>query len=123
MSEGAAYTPAIEIDEAAGRFCISGESYPENVEEFYAEFRESVARVLAGEPRSIEVKVDLIYFNSSSAEVIGKLFDDVDKAAERGFDVAVIWVVDDPDDEMLERGEELTDNLKTAKYIIEYRDE
>ena len=62
--------PTIGIDETAGVFSISGESYPEDVGVCFAGLADAVSRTLKGAPRAIELRFDLIYYNSSSAELI-----------------------------------------------------
>ncbi len=110
-------SPEIDFQYADLKFCIRGESYPEDVTAFYGQVMEQFTASLT-DIGSAQVVFDfeLIYFNSSSAKVIMSIFDQLDEAAEAGADVTVNWHYDAEDDTMEELGEEFAEDLEHAKF-------
>ncbi|MBF0136022.1 MAG: DUF1987 domain-containing protein [Magnetococcus sp. DMHC-1] len=111
--------PAIDFDFSSNQFALQGESYPENVAEFYGpilnKFKEHVTG-LAG--ASLIFDFDLIYFNSSSAKVLMGLFDTLDQVAAKGNKVVINWHFEADDDNMQELGEEFGEELSNAEFNL-----
>ncbi|MBF0155001.1 MAG: DUF1987 domain-containing protein [Magnetococcales bacterium] len=111
--------PAIDFNFSANHFAMRGESYPEDVAEFYGpiltRFKEHVA-ALAG--ASLVFDFDLIYFNSSSAKVLMGLFDTLDKVAAKGNKVIINWHFEEDDDNMEELGGEFGEELHHAEFHL-----
>ena len=116
---GGERTPEIDFDFQRNLFRIAGESYPENVAEFYAGHVEEFATHLS-ELRGVCLKFtfELIYFNSSSARVIMELLDMLEKAASEGNQVEIHWSYAKEDDYMQEIGEEFSEDLKQAEFVL-----
>ncbi len=110
-------SPEINFEFSDLKFCIRGESYPEDVTAFYGpvmeQFTESITDIGNGK---VEFDFELIYFNSSSAKVIMSIFDHLDEVAESGADVTVNWHYDAEDDTMEELGQEFAEDLEHAKF-------
>lgn len=110
-------SPEIDFDFETGHFAIKGESYPEDVSEFYGEiiggFNKYLARL---ENAEIVVDFSLVYFNSSSAKILMGLFDNLEEVASRGNKVTVNWHYEADDDNMEELGEEFGEDLQHAKF-------
>lgn len=114
-----ARTPSVEFDPAARTFVLSGESYPEDPFKFFAEPLSKVNEFLEAEhPAPIHFEFRLTYFNSSSAKVLMDLFCSLEESAARGNDIAVDWVYAEDDDNMLELGEEFSEELSAAKFTL-----
>ncbi|MCP4383798.1 MAG: DUF1987 domain-containing protein [Hyphomicrobiales bacterium] len=110
-------TPEIEFDFAANRFVMRGESYPEDINDFYGSLMLELHNHLTTlNGCIIHFTFELIYFNSSSAKVIFNLFELLDEIAKSGNDVNIIWVHDVDDDNMHEMGIEFAEDLKHARY-------
>lgn len=110
-------TPSLNFDFAQSEFKISGMSYMEDVGEFY----NLSIEILKGHLENLqEAKIkfifDLDYFNSSSARIIFNLFELLDSASEAGNEVAIEWHFDDED--IGEEGEELAEDLESAKFHL-----
>ena len=112
-----ARTPAVLFDFAQHHLKIKGESYPEDVTEFYG----PVCTWLSCRAREGKCRFDfeLIYLNSSSAKAIMMLMDKLDLAAAKGATVDVYWHYDKEDDTMQELGEEFGEDLENAKFHLE----
>jgi len=112
-------SPEVEFDYSLNHFALRGESYPENVNEFFGPLMEQLEEyfeTLSG--AEIHFVFELIYFNSSTAKILMGLFDMLDEAAERGNKVRVEWRYEEDDDNMEELGEEYGEDLEHAKFIL-----
>ena len=118
--EATSRTPAVAFDFAANRLKIAGESYPEDVTEFYgpvfAALDDYLGRLGGG---SCRFDFELIYLNSSSAKAVMMLMDKLDAAAKKGAAIDVYWYYDREDDTMQELGEEFGEDLENAKFHLE----
>ena len=115
---GSQRTPEIDFDFHSNLFRIMGESYPENVAEFYDEYVDKFAtHLIKSRGASIKFTFELNYFNSSTARVIMELLEMMEKAALEGNQVVIYWLHDKEDDYMQEIGEELSVDLNKAQFI------
>jgi SiaC family regulatory phosphoprotein/Family of unknown function (DUF6272) len=110
-------TPAVIFDFGQHHLKIKGESYPEDVTEFYGPVFTALDTYLAnlGEGKC-RFDFELIYLNSSSAKAIMMLMDKLDLAASKGATVEIYWHYDKEDDTMQELGEEFGEDLENAKF-------
>jgi len=112
-------SPAIDFDFASNTYLIKGESYPEDVIEFFGPIMEKLERHLRGQSgENISFKFELIYFNSSTAKVLMGLFDMLEEVADEGNEVVVTWCYEEDDDNMQELGEEFGEDLVKATFIL-----
>jgi hypothetical protein len=112
-------TPAITFNFSENYFCVRGESYPEDVSSFYGpiiEKFEAYLNELTGV--SILFEFEFIYFNSSSAKVVMRLFDKLEKAASDGNSVKIRWLYEEDDENMKELGEEFGEDLENAEFEL-----
>ena len=115
-----ARTPAVNFDFARHHLKLAGESYPEDVTEFYnpvfAALDDYLQTLGHGKCR---FDFELIYLNSSSAKAIMMLMDKLDAAAANGAKIDVFWFYDAEDDTMQELGEEFGEDLANAEFHLE----
>jgi len=113
-------SPAVSFDFKNHVLKISGESYPEDVTEFYNPLFEALDSYLAklGDG-ACRFEIELIYFNSSSAKAIMTLMDKLEDAASKGTSIDVYWRFDEEDDTMAELGEEFGEELENAGFHLE----
>lgn len=113
-------TPAVTFDFANHHLKISGESYPEDVTEFYRPVFNALDAYLGALGQgSFRFDFELIYLNSSSAKAVMMLMDKLEEAAANGASVDVFWFYDKDDDTMQELGEEFGEDLTKAKFHLE----
>jgi len=111
-------TPAVDFDYENNTFKISGESYPEDVSAFYADFISGFEDYMqARNDCNITFEFELVYFNSSSAKVFMGLFDMLDEVASRN-KVVINWLIEENDDNMGELGEEFGEDLTNATFNL-----
>jgi len=110
-------SPEIDFDFAVNRFIIRGESYPENVVDFYGPIIERLeAHLNSLNGAQLVVIISLIYFNSSSAKVLMGLFEKLDEAAAAGNDIMIEWHYEEDDDNLKELGVEFGEDLEHARF-------
>jgi len=113
-------TPAVVFDFVNNHLKISGESYPEDVTEFYRPVFKALDEYLGALGQgSCRFDFELIYLNSSSAKAVMMLMDKLEAAAASGASVDVYWLYDKEDDTMQELGEEFGEDLESAKFHLE----
>jgi hypothetical protein len=111
--------PEINFDFAANTFLIKGESYPEDVDSFYAQLVDALEQHLADQKgATIRLDIELIYFNSSTAKVLMELFELMESTAERGNEVLISWQYEEDDDNMEELGSEFAEELEHATFTM-----
>lgn len=118
--EATSRTPAVVFDFTNHHLKIAGESYPEDVTEFYGPVFTALDNYLntIGKEKC-RFDFELIYLNSSSAKAIMMVMDKLEAAAKKGAAVEVYWYYDNEDDTMQELGEEFGEDLENAKFHLE----
>lgn len=118
--ESTSRTPAVVFDFANNHLKIAGESYPEDVTEFYGPVFSALDAYLDKLGKgTCRFDFELIYLNSSSAKAVMMLMDKLDAAAKKGTGVDIYWFYDEEDDTMQELGEEFGEDLENAKFHLE----
>jgi hypothetical protein len=110
-------TPELFFDFENQAFHLRGESYPEDVKEFYGQPLLQLEEHLAAlEGAELNFTFEFAYFNSSTAKILMNLFDLLDTTAERGNTVVITWAYEEDDDNMEELGEEFGEELQHATF-------
>lgn len=109
------YTPEISFDCEKNLLEIKGESYPENIAEFYAPVFEWLEEYIEqlGDDAQVVVNMELIYFNSSSSKVLLDLFDLLEEAVNNEKHITVNWIYEKEDEDTLEFGEEFQEDFQS----------
>lgn len=116
-------SPEIDFDFGNNVFSLRGESYPEDVPAFFGPHIGALENHLDGMSEgAVEFNFEMIYFNSTSAKVVMKLFDTLEETAEKGVAVTVNWYFDEDDDNMEELGEEFGEDLEAASFNLKVMD-
>ena len=112
-------SPKIAFDYENHVLEISGEAYPENNDDFYRPIFNSLQEYIKeGSDAPLNFHFKLIYFNSSSARVIMKLFELLDETADQGRQVNIEWYYQDEDDTMEEFGEDYSEDIEHASFSM-----
>lgn len=112
------YTPYIFFNPDDHILEIKGESYPENTAEFYLPcfnwLKEYLEKMV---DQTIQINMDLIYFNSSSSKVFMDFFDLLDEAGEKNR-IIINWFYDREDDDSIEYGEDFKEDLTSVTFNL-----
>lgn len=107
-------TPEIDFN-VNGKFSITGNSYPEDVYEFYANVMQWLEEFVEKNVNEVELNVDLKFINTSSTRAILNIITKI--SASSNFKVNVTWNYDVEDDDMLEVGEDIQ-SLTNIKFLF-----
>jgi hypothetical protein len=112
-------SPEINFDFENSRFFISGMSYLEDAKDFYDPLTEKIENHFANNDFDVaEFTFEVSYFNSSSARIYFRLFEQLDRLAKDGANVNIIWRHLEDDDNMEEQGEDLGEDLEHASFQL-----
>jgi hypothetical protein len=111
-------TPEVRLNPTQGILSIRGESYPENVLAFYSPVLQSVQSALdeAG-LRALKVEMHITYYNSASAKAIHRLFQMLNKAAEKGCAIKLLWHYDEEDDMARDLGNDIHEDFPSIDVV------
>jgi len=118
--EATSSTPHIRYDEGTHTLSVSGESYPENSFEFYAQVFEWLAKTLESAPL-FRLSLEVSYMNSSSTKCVLDILDLLCEASERGCDARVIWLYDAENERALDLAEEFKEDIDIPFDIVPVR--
>jgi len=111
-------TPAIHFDFEKHQLSLAGESYPEDVNQFHGQVISALESYLAKtNNQAIQINFDLLYFNSSSAKALIRIFDMLDETAAHN-KVSIHWMHEIDDDNIAELGEEFGEDLTNAHFQL-----
>lgn len=112
-------TPKVALDSAKALLVIEGESFPENVREFYEPVVAKLESYLESADK-LEVRFDLRYFNTSSSKTILDLLEMLEKHFDEGKDIKVIWLYKEGIEVMQENGEDFAYDLRLPFELKSY---
>ena len=119
LIEATARTPKFDFDPEKRTLILSGESYPEDPQKFFAAPLVTIREFLKQKHDGlVQFNFQMTYFNSSSAKVMMDLFSALEDCATEGNDVMIEWHHADDDDNMRELGEEFSEELANAKFKL-----
>ncbi len=109
-------TPDIYFSPEENRFEIKGKSAPEDVRGLYYPVVEWMTAFVAWvkennhftDSRPLVFKVDLEYFNSSSAKFLFDILNQLKDLSHEGVPVIIEWYYDSEDSDLREAGEDLS---------------
>jgi hypothetical protein len=105
-------TPRIVLDKENNVFEISGNSLPEDVVNFYTPILSWFEEYANTPNERTEVKFSMDYYNTSSSKMILKILEKFRDIHRKGFDVEVHWHFMEDDEDMIEAGEDYSENIK-----------
>jgi hypothetical protein len=105
-------TPEVRLNPQGGLLTMRGESYPENVLSFYAPILERIRAVVdEGKLPLLQVEMHITYYNSASAKAFHRIFQLLNKAAEGGCAVKLLWRYDEEDDMARDLGKDIREDF------------
>ncbi len=98
-------TPSIKAD-SSGIIELKGISVPEDGIQFFLPLKNWIDTYAESPAFKTICKVNLEYFNTSSAKVLLNIFRLLEKIKKAGHDVVVIWTYEENDEEIEEAGQD-----------------
>lgn len=122
LSEQTPKTPSINFDPSSGQFNLSGKSIPENTVAFYKPVFDWMEKYMLSPAAKTVLNIQLDYFNTSSSKCIVDLFKKLELLDKSGKGSAEInWKYDEPDEDMLEAGEDYKSIIKIPFNLISFK--
>ncbi|CAM2984986.1 DUF1987 domain-containing protein [Rariglobus hedericola] len=110
-------TPHVRYDAASSTLRIEGESYPENVSDFYAPLFSWLREFLADKP-AFKVVLAFSYLNTSSTKALLDLLLQLDDYHRSGGQIEVEWHYRPALEVMQEAGEEFGEDLSLPYRLV-----
>lgn len=111
-------TPEVQINSQLGEITFSGESYPENAFNFYKPIMDKLDE-LCQSKTPLSLRFELIYINSSSLGMLRNMMDAIERHAEQGLSVKVLWQAYEDDDSMREMGEDFQELFTAITFKLQ----
>lgn len=111
-------TPYILIDEEKGYMKFEGESFHENVIEFYRDVGDWLEAFLKTEFESFTFDCELKYFNSSTAKLLLNMLMEMDEYAADNKSITVNWITTPDNDIIIECGEDFQEEMENLQFNI-----
>ncbi|MCG5500576.1 biofilm regulation phosphoprotein SiaC [Ectothiorhodospira sp. A-7Y] len=120
---GSQSTPTITTDWARGRLHMTGNSYPENSFEFFAQVFAWIQQYLDGTDAALHLELGLIYMNTSSVKAMMDVFDMLEEAHAQSREVRVNWYYDPRNERVMEMAEEFREDYTFPFHILPTADD
>jgi hypothetical protein len=111
-------TPRVEFDKSSQIYRITGQSYPENALLFFTPVFQWLDDFLGNMTGEAEFQFGLQYMNTSSSKCIMDIIDMLDSAYARGKKVAIKWLYDADNENLLECAEEFKEDVSLPFVIV-----
>jgi hypothetical protein len=113
-------TPKVILDKENSVFEFSGNSLPEDVSTFFCPILTWFDEYAKAPNKSTKVTFNLEYYNTSSSKMILKLLEKFRDIHRNGHDVEVHWHYLEDDEDMIEAGEDYSENIKVPFKFISH---
>ncbi|MBN1599636.1 MAG: DUF1987 domain-containing protein [Bacteroidales bacterium] len=113
-------TPKVLLDPDNDVFEISGRSLPEDVISFYQPVLDWLEDYKDSPNDYTEFVFKYIYFNTATSKLVQDILIKLEEISEAGNKVQVIWYYEEDDEDMLDLGEEFSENVDIPFDIIGY---
>ena len=113
-------TPKVLLDPENDIFEISGRSLPEDVVSFYQPVLDWLEDYKEAPNDFTEFVFKYIYFNTATSKLVQDILIKLEEIHENGEKVQVIRFYEEDDEDMLDLGEEFSENVDIPFDIISY---
>lgn len=113
-------TLEIHFDADTGVLALEGASYPENPIEFFDPIYAWIQQYIDEAHGPLTVTIRINYLNTSSSKCILDFLEMLESYHKAGGVVQVDWYYEEDDEDMLETGEELCEDLELSYTMIPY---
>jgi len=114
------YTLMINFNVETGVFEMSGSSYPENAMEFFQPIIKFIKSYVSEIGKAIVLNLELNYLNTSSTKCLLDIIEILEKYYKESGDVKVNWYYEEEDEDILEMGEDIAEDIELPINLISY---
>jgi len=111
-------TPKVVLDKENSIFEFSGNSLPEDVTTFYSPILEWFDEYASAPNDKTQIIFNFEYYNTSSSKMILRLLEKFRDIHRQGYDLEVHWHFMEDDEDMIEAGEDYSENIKVPFKFI-----
>jgi hypothetical protein len=117
-------TPEIQFDLDQGKYLIRGRSIPSDANSFFSPLERWVDDFAQTAPEGVyQVDVRLEHLNTGSVRSLLTIFFKLTRLDDSGRKVQVNWYYEEDDEDMMDKGEELSLILERPFSYISFRDQ
>ena len=113
-------TPYVLIDEEKGYMKFEGESYHDNIPEFFKDIFDWLNKFLKTDFSSLTFDCELKYFNSASVKLLLNILLNMDNA-DNCENITVNWITTANNKIIIECGEDFKEDLERLKFNLVIR--
>jgi hypothetical protein len=110
-------TPYVLIDEGKGYMKFEGESYHENIPEFFREIFDWLNKFLKTDFDSLTFDCELRYFNSATVKLLLNILLNMDNA-DNSKNIKVNWITTGNNKIIIECGEDFKEDLENLNFNL-----
>jgi hypothetical protein len=118
--EATSSTPRVELKVSPAVMLLEGACYPENAVGFFGSIMDWLKEFTTEVRKPLELNVRLEYFNTSSSKCLLDLFEAMEEYRAEGGEVVINWHYCEDDEDILESGEEFSEDLSVPFNLISY---
>jgi hypothetical protein len=111
-------TPYVLIDEDRNYMRFEGESFHENVIDFFRDIIDWLKRYLESNFESFTFDCEMKYINSSTTKLLFNMLQSMDDCSAGGSSITVNWIVSDDNDIIMECGEDFKEEMPHITFNI-----
>ena len=112
--------PEIHFNAETGVLSIDGNSYPENPLDLYEKLNKWLKKYMNEIKGQLILNTKINYLNTSSSKCILDILEALERYYKSGAKVQVNWYYEEDDEDMLQTGEELCEDLELPWKMIAY---
>jgi len=116
-----ALLPYILIDEKKKHMLIKGESYHEQIVEYFVDVNKWLDENFADACDGFVFDCELSYFNSSTAKLLMDIMLRLDDCAAEGKNITINWIASEGNDVIIECGEDFKEELSNLTFNLVVR--
>lgn len=113
-------TPKVILDKENSIFEISGNSLPEDVTTFYNPIIKWFEKYEKAPNEKTVFSFNFEYYNTSSSKMVLRLLEILKDMQRKGHKIEVQWHYLEDDEDMIEAGEDYSENLRIPFTFISY---
>jgi hypothetical protein len=117
------YSVKVDFNADTGILELEGASYPENASEFYQPIFDWIKQFTFEVKKEIVLNLKLNYLNTSSTKCMLDIIDLLEDYYEEGGKVTINWYYAEDDEDILETGEEFSEDSRIPMNLIPYKEE
>ena len=114
------YTLGVDLNSETGILEMIGASYPENALEFFQPIFSWLESYTSDIKNVVHFNFKVDYLNTSSTKCIMEILEILEEYGGKGGDVDINWFFEKDDEDILEIGEDLTDDIEVPINFVPY---